>query len=183
LTATANPEFTLLGDALWLDFINTARGRTLAPPDLLPDVEAYTRWVQAERLEIEGETPIAVIRGLRDHLTALAEALHAGIQPPGGAIAAINALLSRTSGSHQLTRIGGAWRLRFAPSRLPGTLEAIARSAAATLADAVTTVHRCAGETCSLFFADDSPSQSRRWCDATICGQGGRVERRRGLLR
>ena len=29
-------EFTLLGDALWLDFVNTARGRDPIPPDLLP---------------------------------------------------------------------------------------------------------------------------------------------------
>ena len=31
-------EFTLLGDAVWLDFVNTARGRVSSPPDLLPDL-------------------------------------------------------------------------------------------------------------------------------------------------
>jgi hypothetical protein len=32
--------FILLGDALWLDFVNTARGRTAYSPDLLPDADA-----------------------------------------------------------------------------------------------------------------------------------------------
>jgi predicted RNA-binding Zn ribbon-like protein len=62
-------------------------------------------------------------------------------------------------------------------------LEAIARSAAAGLADPLLFVRRCAGESCSLFFSDDSPNQSRRWCSATVCGREVRVERRRGLLR
>ena len=33
-------EFILLGDALWLDFVNSARGRIASPPDLLPDSTA-----------------------------------------------------------------------------------------------------------------------------------------------
>ena len=37
----AESEFTLLGDALWLDFVNTARGRTAPPPDLLPDERCH----------------------------------------------------------------------------------------------------------------------------------------------
>ncbi len=104
-------------------------------------------------------------------LTALAEALHAGVQPPGGAVAAINAQLARCPGSHQLTRVSGGWRLRFAPTRPLHALEAIAQSAAATLADPCHCVRRCAGETCSLFFTDDSPIQGRRWCDAVVCGR------------
>ena len=32
----SDPEFLLLGDALWIDFINTARGREADPPDGLP---------------------------------------------------------------------------------------------------------------------------------------------------
>jgi predicted RNA-binding Zn ribbon-like protein len=62
-------------------------------------------------------------------------------------------------------------------------LEAIAQSAAANLADPLLFVRRCAGETCSLFFTDDSPTQSRRWCTPSVCGREVRIERRRGLLR
>jgi predicted RNA-binding Zn ribbon-like protein len=179
----ADSEFTLLGDAVWLDFVNSSRGRTLSPPDLLRDADAYGRWSRAQNLDPEDGASFALVRPFRGQLTAIAEALHAGLQPPGGAIAALNSQLARCTGSTQLTRIGGGWRLRFAPSRPLRALEAIARSAAATLADPAMAVRRCAGDCCSLFFADDSPSQERRWCDAATCGRGARVERRRGLLR
>ena len=98
-------------------------------------------------------------------------------------IAVLNEQLGRTSGRQQLTRVGGEWRLRFAPIRALLPLEAIARSAAATLADGRTAVRRCAGESCSLLFTDDSATGSRRWCDPAECGRDARVERRRGLRR
>jgi predicted RNA-binding Zn ribbon-like protein len=180
----AHPEFTLLGDAVWLDFINSARGRTPSPPDLLPDTAAFTRWAHAQRLiQLDGDAPYPVIHEFRQHLTVLAEALVADLQPPAGAIAAINAVLAGNTGSHRLTRVGGEWQLQFAPTRALTPLEAIARSAATTLADPAVVVRRCAGEACSLFFADSSPSRSRRWCTATICGTNLRVERRRGPRR
>jgi len=179
----ATPEFTLLGDAVWLDFVNSARGRDPFPPDLLPDADAYARWSLAQQLEPGGDVAFPLVRAFRDQLTQLAEALHVGLQPPVGAVAAINAELALCGGSHQLTRVNGSWRLRFSPARPLRALEAIARSAATTLADRAAVVRRCAGETCSLFFTDTTPSQSRRWCDPTLCGHGARVERRRGLLR
>jgi predicted RNA-binding Zn ribbon-like protein len=179
----AHPEFTLLGDAVWLDFVNSSRGRIPAPPDLLPDADAYIRWSRAQNLEPEDEASFPLVRVFREHLTAIAEALHTGVQPPGGAVAALNSHLARCAGNHQLTRVSGGWRLRFAPARPLRALEAIARSAAATLADPATSVRLCAGETCSLFFADATPGRGRLWCDAGVCGQGARIERRRGLLR
>jgi predicted RNA-binding Zn ribbon-like protein len=180
----SHPEFTLLGDAVWLDFVNSAMGRLPSPPDLLPDAAAFTRWLHVQRLmQLDGGPPYDAVRELRRQLTELAVALSAGLQPPGGAIAAINHLLAAGTGSHRLIRVGGEWRLQFAPVRALAPLEAIARSAAATLADRSVTVRRCAGETCSLFFADSSPSRSRRWCSPVACGAHLRVERRRGLLR
>ena len=179
----ATPEFTLLGDAVWLDFVNSARGREPDPPDLLPDADAYTRWSRAQELEPGLDVAFPVVRALRDQLTVLAESLHAGIQPPTAAITAINTHLVSCSGAHQLTRVNGSWRLRFAPTRPLRALEAIARSAAATLADQAATVRCCAGETCTLFFTDATTTGSRRWCDASVCGRNGRVERRRGIQR
>jgi predicted RNA-binding Zn ribbon-like protein len=177
-------EFTLLGDALWLDFINTARGRVPAPPDLLPDEAALLRWSATQRIDLNGgQPPLRLVLQLRERLTALAEALHAGLQPPAASIAAINQQLAQGGGCHQLTRISGEWQLRFAPEQSPAVLQAIAQSAAASLADSLRFVRRCAGEGCSLFFSDDSPNQSRRWCSIAVCGREMKVERRRGLLR
>ena len=153
-------------------------------PDLLPDDAAIARWADVQSLHSHHAPPLLTeALGLRQRLTALAEALDLGLQPPGGAIAAINQQLAHESGQHQLIRTGGAWQLRFAPARRPALLSAIAQSAAATLAEPLIYVRRCAGEGCSLFFTDDSPNQSRRWCNPAVCGREVRVERRRGLLR
>jgi predicted RNA-binding Zn ribbon-like protein len=177
-------EFTLLGDAIWLDFVNTSRGRSPSPPDLLADEGSVLRWAEAQSLYLDGGAPsLQEAHRLRKQLTALAEALHQGLQPPAAVIAAINQQLAGEGGCHQLTRVSGEWQLRFAPARRPAVLEVIAQSAAASLADPLLFVRRCAGEGCSLFFTDDSPNQSRRWCSAAICGREVRVERRRGLLR
>jgi predicted RNA-binding Zn ribbon-like protein len=180
----SDPEFTLLGDATWLDFVNTVRGRQVPPPDLLPDPAAYHRWAKAQKLISDvDEIPFDQILGFRAQLVALAEALSGGRPPPSASIGAINSMLERETGQERLVRSEGHWRLRFAPARPPTTLECVARAAAATLVDRAQTVRRCAGEPCSLFFLDSSPTQSRRWCSPALCGGRGRIERRRGLLR
>lgn len=179
-----DPEFILLGDACWLDFVNTARGRTADPPDLLPDPAAYHRWARAQKLasDVE-EVPFADILAFRRHLIGLAAALSAGRPAPGSAVAAVNAVLARQPGHEQLVRTSGRWSVRLAPERQLRALEVVARSAAATLADATRTVRRCAAEPCSLVFLDSSTTQSRLWCSAAVCGGRGRIERRRGLQR
>ena len=95
-------------------------------------------------------------------------------------IEAVNTRLKGLEGREQLVRIGGSWRLRFAPVRPPRALEAVAQSAAQNLADPLIMVRQCANPDCGLFFADDSLNQGRRWCSKTLCGQQGRIERRRG---
>lgn len=179
------PEFTLLGDALWLDFVNTARGRGTEPPELLPDPAALQRWAKTQSVDWvqDDAPPLEEALRFRERLIALAEALHSDLQPPTGSVAAINEQLARNGGHHQLTRISGEWQLRFAPARRPTMLQAIAGSAATGLSDPLLFVRRCAGITCSLFFTDDSPGQARRWCCSALCGREVMVERRRGLLR
>ena len=99
-------EFTLLGDAVWLDFVNSALGRTPNPPDRLPDAAAFTRWAVTQRLlQIDRGPPYEAVRELRVRLLALAETLHAGVQPPAGSIAAINERLAACAGSHRLVRL------------------------------------------------------------------------------
>src|SRR6266542_4693332 len=179
-----DPEFTLLGDACWLDFVNTVRGRTASPPDLLPDPAAYHRWTKAEKLASDVDVvPFEEVLRFRRELTRLAQSLSAGRHPPASAIAAINLRLAHETGREQLVRTTGIWQLRFAPARAPSALEAIARSAALTLADRARTLRQCAADPCSLFFLDGSTTQSRRWCSASACGGRGRIERRRGVAR
>ncbi len=179
-----DPEFTLLGDACWLDFVNTARGRTTPAPDLLPDPAAYHRWTKAQKLVSDVDViAFTDILAFRRQLTALAEALAADRQAPAPAVAAINAVLAPETGHERLMRVGGVWQLRFAPDRPAAALAVVARSAAATLSEPSQLVRQCASDPCSLVFIDSSATQSRRWCSPTECGGRGRIERRRGLLR
>jgi predicted RNA-binding Zn ribbon-like protein len=179
----APEEFILLGDALWLDFVNSARGRTVPPADRLPDPAAWARWAALQHLDLGDSVPFGEVLELRTHLIGLAESLHHGRVASSAVIAALNRHLGLSAGHQQLTRVGGDWRIRFAASRPPAALEAIARSAAATLAETRVAVRRCGAESCSLFFTDDTPTGSRRWCDATACGRHGGIERRRGAHR
>ncbi len=174
-----DPEFLLLGDALWLEFVNTAQ----TPPegrDTVADAGAYLRWTKAVRVEPPaGRSDFADARAFRAKLLQLARALHEGKNPPPSAVEAINARLGALDGREQLVRIGGAWRLRFQAARPPSALQAVAQSAAQTLANPTAFVRRCVNPECGLYFADDSPQQSRRWCSRTRCGDRGRIERRR----
>jgi predicted RNA-binding Zn ribbon-like protein len=176
----ADPEFLLLGDALWLEFVNTGPG-VADRPDGLPDAAAYLRWTKAVRVEAPAAaTAFADARRFREQLRALACALEARHTPPASSIEAINIRLAALEGREQLLRIGGAWRLRFAPGRSFSALEAIAHSAAHTLINPLLTVRLCANPECGAFLLDDTPNQSRRWCTRSQCGEHGRFERRRG---
>jgi len=179
----SDPEFLLLGDAVWLDFVNTSRGR--GPRlDRLPDAAAYHRWTKACKLRSDADArDFAVIRRFRNRLGVLAEALAADRPAPTACISLINGLLRTAGGRQQLTRQSGAWSVRFAPDGPPAALVAVAHSAATSLADPLLRVRQCAGAGCTLFFSDATAAKGRRWCVDDICGGGAWVERRRGALR
>jgi predicted RNA-binding Zn ribbon-like protein len=174
----ADPEFLLLGDPLWLDFLNTAESPA-QHRDALPDPAAYLRWTKAVRVEPPmSAAAFGEAIEFRARLRALALALEGGRRPPPSSVTAVNARLGRFDGREQLVRVAGTWQLRFIPARPPTALEAVARSVGETLARPVMAVRRCANPACGLFFADESPQLSRRWCGRG-CGQMGKVERRR----
>ena len=178
-----DPEFILLGDAIWLDFVNTARARGRSA-DRMPDAAAYHRWNKACRIRSDADAiDHALVRRFRTRLIRLAEALAGRQPPPAASVSMINALLQDAGGRQQLTREGGAWHLHFAPEEPPPGLVAIAHSAAAALADPLLYVRECAAPGCNLFFSDVSLAQDRRWCAEDACGTGGWVERRRGVFR
>lgn len=177
-----DPEFILLGDALWLDFVNTGEGRSPQSPDRLPDLAAYHRWAKAEKLTSDADIiPFGKLIDLRTTLAGLADIIAGGRQAPASAVETINEFLAQTAGYFQLIRTQGMWRVQFTPGHSTRASDAIVLSAARSLADSRKKVHRCAGDGCSLFFIDDSATQSRKWCSAEACGARNRVERRRTL--
>ena len=180
-----DPEFILLGDAVWLDFVNTGRGRGRSK-DQLTDAAAYHRWAKASRLRSDADTvTYAEVRRARSRFLRLAEALAGGLPVPSASIAMINRLLHGAEGRQQLVRESGTWRLMFAPDATLPALAAVAHSAAGALADPVARVRQCAGPECTLYFSasDSEGGLGRRWCSEAECGRGGWVERRRAVLR
>lgn len=175
----ASQPFIILGDAIWLDFVNTARG-TGPVGDRLTDDNAYLLWCRLEKLPPDDPPhPLTELLEFRDRLTSLARAISAERQAPASSIHAINAILAQGSGYHQLTRVQGTWRTVFTPLGTATALDAIARSAAVTLSDPEAIVRQCSGTACTLYFVDSSPNHSRRWCSSATCGKQMRVERRR----
>jgi predicted RNA-binding Zn ribbon-like protein len=175
----APSPFVILGDAIWLDFVNTARG-TGPVGDRLLDPSTYQQWTRLEKLPPD-DPPLsfADILEFRDRLTSLAKAVSAQRQAPASSIHAINAILAQSTGYHQLTRVQGSWRTVFTPVGTATAIDAIARSAAMTLSDPGAIVRQCSGAGCTLYFVDSSPNHSRRWCSSATCGKQMRVERRR----
>lgn len=175
----ADPDFLLLGDALWLDFVNTA---ATAPglSEALPDPGAWLRWTKAVRVEspTSAQAYEDALR-FRTRLLALARSLDQGQAPPPSMIETINVRVAALEGRQQLVRVSGSWRMRFAPGRPPTALEAIAGSAAGTLSNPLAMVRQCTNPECGLYFVDESPNQSRRWCSRSRCGLRGGFERRR----
>ena len=177
--AAAMQPFVILGDAIWIDFVNTGKG-TGPVMDRLVDHTAYLQWAHLEKLPPDDPVvPFPDIVEFRERLTSLAKAISAGKQAPASAIHAINAILGQSTGYHQLTRVQGSWRTVFTPVRTSTSIDAIARSAAITLADPEAIVRQCSGPACTLYFVDSSPNHSRRWCSGATCGKQLRVDRRR----
>lgn len=174
-------EFFLAADALWLDLVNTSRHEGRA--DRLGDLAAWHRWTRACQLPSgAGHEPLRRVHQVRTALAELAGALADGRHVPGGAIDMVNALLARLPGHEQLVREGGSWRLRFAPRDVSPALEAVARSAAATLAEAGAVVRRCSNPSCGRYFVDRTTAGTRHFCSELTCGQGRWADRRRGVL-
>jgi predicted RNA-binding Zn ribbon-like protein len=175
----ADPDFLLLGDALWLDFVNTA-ATSAGVSDTLPDPGAWLRWTKAVRVESPASAHgFEDALRFRTRLLALARSLDQRQSPPPSMIETINVRLAALEGRQQLVRVSGSWRMRFAPGRPPTALEAIAGSVAETLSNPLAAVRQCTNPECGLFFVDESPNQSRRWCSRSRCGLTGGVERRR----
>ena len=172
--------FSFGGEALWLDFVNTA-----APPfhstELLPDAAALERWLLAAGLPpLERTRALVEARALRDLLTSLAASLAEGRRPPTAAVAALNAQLRDTQGREQLTRVSGMWRFEFLPAAPARALAAIAHSAATTLTDPMGRVRRCAAPDCGRYFIDSTRDLARYWCQDDPCRRLAPIERRRG---
>lgn len=176
--------FLFLGNQLALDFLNTRPVMEEGPVELLVDVAALERWLEAAgrllprkiRRPRMAEADLRPLWEFRERLREAVVALEAGKPLPAAFLSRLNALLREyplpaqvAAGPHGLERRTyfepAVWSDAFAPL-LEATVELL------TGLDR-TRVRQCSS--CQLHFHDTSKKGTRRWCSMNICGNRSKV--------
>jgi predicted RNA-binding Zn ribbon-like protein len=180
-------DFPLIGNLLWLDFVNTEPVVDGKRVDLLPRFGELVLWLvaaaglsadQARRAarwegKATGDGLLREALALRSALREGAERLAKGRSVGERTVAAINRVLAARPAHRELVREGPRWVSRERPvSASPHhLLVPIAESAAWVLEHGdPSLVRRCEGSSCVLLFYDTTKNRSRRWCSMEGCG-------------
>jgi len=174
-------EFSFVGNALWVDFLNTepARPGGGGRDDLVSTPGAFARWANAAGLIGSGdpfqpdEAWLEEARRFRTTLREGAEALLADRSPPKATIAAVNERLARSPVVSALSEGGSGWEImpRFDAPAADALLGRLAADFAGTLASGRTgRLRRCEHPNCVMMFIDTSKNGKRRWCSMETCG-------------
>jgi len=182
------PIPTTVSGYLCIDLVNsrfndhTGSGRVY---DRLERPE-WREWFAA-RCRADPQAPLGA--ALHRQLAALRSLLRRLLetrQPPDDAtVAALNQMLASVRWWPELARGSRGFELRPARSDQGwrAVIAAVVASYAALLAEGgIKDVRTCANPHCSCMFHDGSPNSSRRWCDATVCGNLVNVQRHRARL-
>ncbi len=175
-----------VGNALWLDFVNTAIMQNGQDIDLLGDDADVAAWgtqagitafaaeaAQGGAAPTQAHSLLDAAREFRQVLHRLAVVCAAGGVVSGDILDAVNARLGLRQGHDTLSRHETEYALVF---HEVGTGEDIlfarlARSAAELLAGGdAHLVRKCENPACVLYFYDNSKNHARRWCSMSGCG-------------
>ena len=189
--------FPMVGERLWLDFVNTDGGVHAA--DLMADFDALVTWLQVaigldgERAQMmrrraqqqpSGATATLVdARRVRAALRTLAERGATTQHVRLDALAEINRVLGRSAGTRRVeARADGSFARSFVPvgDAFAGLMIPIVESAAdALIQGELARVRRCADPRCARVFYDSTKNAARRWCDMAACGNRAKAARHR----
>jgi len=172
-----------LAGHLALDFLNTRMRVNGEVVDCFQRDEDVIHWLKLAALSVpEAGSRAAEIsllesaRTLRENIRSLIEKRKAGRR---GDPAILNRFLS---GAESYARL--IWNrprsLAIKKVRRKNTAEAILGPVADAAADLLATadfrlVKRCEGDTCVLWFSDNTKSHHRRWCSMQLCGNRHKV--------
>jgi predicted RNA-binding Zn ribbon-like protein len=190
VTSQASQEwidgFLFVGNHLALDFLNTRLVLPEGVKELLPDVDALSRWLVASGLLTRQKgkalakdwrgTPqaAALLRELlkfRERLRAVVVRQEAGFSASHAFIAELNLHMKQHPGVIALQRKGETLGLETAfEIEQPNDVWAPIAIAVAELLSEVSTVRLRKCEACIAHFLDTSKKGSRRWCSMNICG-------------
>ncbi|MBI3790996.1 MAG: ABATE domain-containing protein [Gemmatimonadetes bacterium] len=183
---------------LWLDFVNTDDEHHGRRTEHLRDFGAWARWLhEAGVLDLErtqglerraqeqpmgAQAALVDARRVRNALRTLAERGATQERARDAAVAEINRILERSSGTRRLEAgaHGFARTFRTGGDVFGGLLLAVVESAAdALVAGEVARVKRCGAAGCARVYLDETRNHSRRWCTMADCGNRAKAARHR----
>jgi len=194
--------FLFVGNHLTINFLNTRPVLEDGPRELLPNAEAFGRWLTAAGLVASGRAKIAppawlrtpsaarfmqALREFREHLRAAVLAIESGSLPNDSFVQEVNQLLTLHPRKSVLVREGGQLvrKYPFEPDEPEAFWALLAEAVASLLAETDhSRVRKC--EACVVHFLDISKKGSRRWCSMNICGNKVKVatyQRRKRIAR
>jgi predicted RNA-binding Zn ribbon-like protein len=193
----APSPFILVGERLWLDFVNTDDVRRGTRVDLLRDFEALVRFLEtvaildperahgmrrrAQQQPAGAAAALVDARRVRAALRALAERGALSEKIRWDALAEINRVLGRSAGTRRVEgRADGSFARAFVPvgDAFAGLIIPVVESAAdALIAGELARVRRCGDPRCSRVFFDATRNGRRRWCDMATCGNRAKAAR------
>jgi predicted RNA-binding Zn ribbon-like protein len=181
-------KFSIIGNILFLDFVNTLKIRDGRPYETLEDFKDFLGWATAVKLlevreasEVFGRWAeqtetlefMRKARQFREILRDSAEKLARQKEIGAQVVAAVNENLRSPSGFTEIEKTGNVFEKRFRfdlddPLKM---LQPIAESFADFLCYGnFSLLRKCENSACVLYFYDTTKNHKRRWCSMKICG-------------
>ncbi len=173
-------DFPFLGNALWVDFLNTQPAlRGGGTDELINSPEAFSRWAVAagefglDDLFTPDQGEMEEALRFRAVLREGAGSLLAGAAPSKNTVAAVNEKLACSPVVSLLVEKNVGWDLvhRFVAGPATALLGRIAADFTRTLLSGQSDrLGRCEHPGCVMLFIDTSKNGKRRWCSMETCG-------------
>ncbi len=181
-------KFSLVGNNLFLDFVNTEKARDGQPFETLESFADFVAWTvavdlitreQAADLFEKWSGQISTVKFLqetinfRNDLRNLAENISGKVEISEKTIDSINERLKKQSGFTVLEKVENGFEklFRFDLSDPLKLLHPIAEAVADFLCYAnFDFLRKCESAACVLFFYDTTKNHKRRWCSMKACG-------------
>jgi len=179
-------EFILVGNALWLDFVNTKIVADGKPADLLGSFDDLAAWLSEAKIPIASHSWTAIqqrsllgsARKFRDTLRQIAEQVYAKKEPSQSQVDQVNQVLACKWSSPRLEKAGRRFQRNYAsklehPEQI---LVPIAESVLDLLCEGdLKLIKKCGNKDCILYFYDSTKNHKRRWCSMDACGNRMKV--------
>jgi predicted RNA-binding Zn ribbon-like protein len=186
--AKKTSKFLWLGNAPFLDFVNTEMVQEGQPVDLLPDVSNLIDWLGQAGFRVEPAAKVSntqsakelllVAHTYRSALRSALKSITAEGSIPSEIVHKTNHFLLQRNHWFELTKTsnGHALHDHWTVEHPEDVCSPIALSFAQFMSSAdLSRVRKCRNPDCVLHFYDTSKSGTRAWCSLDICGNKLRV--------